>query len=71
MRRGAWHQCCDKSQRLVYEQLQNEIGAGVIISPRDLSMPSAVQYAQMYHDAGAHVLIDQQFYTPDFSNQPL
>jgi hypothetical protein len=71
MRRGAWHQCCDKSQRLVHEELQHGIGVGVIISPRDVSMPNAVQYSQMYHEAGAHVLIDQQFYTPHFSNRLL
>lgn len=71
MRRGPWHQCGDKSQKIVQEQLQNGVGVGVILSPRDLSMANAVRYADAYHDLGAHVLIDQQFYIPQFSNNNL
>lgn len=71
MKRGAWHQCGDKSQRLVEEQLQQGVGVGVIISPRDLSRESAVKYAQKYRALGAQVLVDQQFYSPDFTNRHL
>lgn len=71
MRRGAWHQFGDKSQRLVLEQLHRGCGVGVILSPRDLAYRNAVQYAQEYRDLGAHVLIDQQFYVPAFRNTRL
>ncbi len=68
MLRGAWHQCGDKSQRLIVEQLENNVGVGVILSPRDVSKHKAIEYARAYHDLGAHVIIDQQFYEPQFSN---
>jgi hypothetical protein len=71
MRRGAWHQCGDRSQRLVEEQLQANAGVGVILSPRDLSRDNAIRYAQSYHALGAHVLLDPQFYVPDFNNEHL
>ena len=71
MRRGAWHQFGDRSQRLVIEQLQQGAGVGVILSPRDLAMDHAIEYAQKYHVLGAHVLIDQQFYEPHFINSKL
>lgn len=71
MRRGAWHQCGDRSQKLVEEQLQNGAGVGVVISPRDLSRDNAIQYAASYRAEGAEVLIDQQFYVPDFTNPKL
>lgn len=58
MRRGSWHQCGDKSQKLVKEELQSGVGVGVIISPRDLSFPNAVGYSNEYRDLGAAVLID-------------
>lgn len=68
MRRGAWHQFGDRSQKLAAEQLQNGVGVGVIISVRDLSRDNAIDYSKIYHDLGAHVLLDQQFYNPEFSN---
>lgn len=68
MRRGAWHQFGDRSQRLAAEQLDNGVGVGVIVSVRDLSRDNAVDYSRVYHDLGAHVLLDQQFYNPEFSN---
>ncbi len=71
MRRGPWHQFGDKSQRLVIEQLQQGAGVGVILSPRDLPMPKAIEYAQRYHGLGAHVLIDQQFFVPQFRHPNL
>jgi len=37
----------------------------VIISPRDLSFTKAEEYAPQYADAGAEILIDQQFYIPE------
>lgn len=71
MRRGAWHQFGDRSQRLAEEQLRQGAGVGVIISERDLSRRNAAEYAQSYHQLGAHVLIDQQFYNPQFTNPNL
>jgi len=71
MRRGMWHQFGDKSQKMALEQLQHGIGVGVIISPRDLSHENARTYASQYHDLGAEVAIDQQFYVPNFSNRKL
>lgn len=68
MRRGPWHQFCDKSQKFAIEQIQNGAGVGVIMSPKDLSYNHAIRYAQEYHNLGAHVLIDMQFYEPNFSN---
>lgn len=71
MKRGAWHQFGDRSQKLVREQLEHGQGVGVIISPRDLTRNKAIEYAQEYHKLGADVLIDQQFYVPGFSNKKL
>jgi hypothetical protein len=69
MRRGAWHQCGDRSQKLVEEQLQQGSGVGVIISPRDLSRANAIEYAGRYRALGAELLIDQQYYVPEFRNR--
>ena len=69
MRRGVWHQCGDKSQRLVLEQLQMENGVGVVISSRDLSFQNAINYAASYRELGADVIIDLQFYNPQFQNK--
>jgi len=71
MRRGAWHQCGDRSQKLVIEQLQHNAGVGVIISPRDLAYEKAVAYSQEYRQLGADVLIDLQFCYPEFTNPKL
>jgi hypothetical protein len=71
MRRGAWHQCGDRSQKLAEEQLQHGAGVGVIISPRDLSRAKALAYAERYRALGAEVLIDHQFYVPAFTNPKL
>lgn len=71
MRRGPWHQFGDRSQKLALEQLQQGVGVGVVLSPRDLQVQNATTYAQQYHALGAHVLIDQQFYNPDFTNTNL
>lgn len=71
MRRGAWHQCGDRSQKLVEEQLQQGLGVGVILSPRDLARHNATEYAKRYRALGAEVLLDQQFYIPNFTNDKL
>ncbi|MBX3004852.1 MAG: hypothetical protein KF821_03370 [Anaerolineales bacterium] len=71
MKRGAWHQFGDRSQKLVLEQLQGGAGVGVIISPRDLSFENAARYAPQYRELGADILVDQQFYIPDFNNELL
>jgi hypothetical protein len=71
MKRGAWHQCGDKSQRLVQEELDNGIGSGVIISPRDLKLEGAKTYAEGYRDKGAEVVLDPQFHIPEYTNPQL
>ena len=71
MRRGAWHQCGDRSQKLVQEQLGQGNGVGAIISPRDLAFQNAEAYADEYRTLGAEVLLNQQFYIPDFANENL
>ena len=71
MRRGPWHQCGDKSQKIVEEQLQKKAGVGVIISPRDVSRNDAIKYAYRYRALGAEVLIDHQYYVPGFTNRKL
>jgi len=71
VRRGLWHQCGDRSQLLVKEQIEHGAGVGVIISPRDLAFHKAVEYSQIYHDLGVQVLIDPQFHVPQFSNSNL
>jgi hypothetical protein len=68
MRRGTWHQFGDRSQKLALEQLQNGTGVGVILSPRDLALNRAIEYASEYRKVGAEVLVDQQFHIPDFTN---
>jgi hypothetical protein len=62
---GAWHQFGDRSQKLALEQLGQNVGAGVIVSPRDLTRELAVEYATSYRALGAEVLADPQFYIPD------
>lgn len=71
MRRGIWHQMGDRSQKLVQEQLQYGNGVGIIISPRDLSFPNAIKYANFYHEYGAEIIVDLQFYNPLFHNNLL
>ncbi|MCK4857904.1 MAG: hypothetical protein KAT58_08055 [candidate division Zixibacteria bacterium] len=71
MKEGPWHLCGDRSQKIAKELLQKGHGVGVIVSPRDLKHDLAKHYAQIYHSLGAHVLIDQQFYNPGFSNNRL
>src|SRR5688500_960290 len=65
MRRGVWHQCGDRSQKLAAEQITAGVGVGVVISSRDLAYNNAMEYARAYHDLGAQVLLDQQFFMPD------
>ncbi len=71
MRKGPWHQFGDRSQRMALEQLQSGIGEGIILSPRDLSWSKSQHYSRLYGELGADVLIDQQFYFPDYSNANL
>lgn len=65
MRRGAWHQFGDRSQKLALEQLEHGAGVGVVISPRDLSYSKAEEYASQYQGLGAEILVDQQFHIPE------
>jgi hypothetical protein len=71
MKKGAWHQCGDKSQKLAVEMLKHGSGVGVVLSPKDLARHNAIGYAEQYRDLGASVLLDQQFYVPDFKNDLL
>src|SRR6266446_4005404 len=71
MRTGTWHQFGDRSQTLALEQLKKGVGVGVILSPRDLNYDNAVSRASEYRDLGAHVLLDQQFYVPNFLNEKI
>jgi len=71
MQRGPWHQCAFNSQTLVDEQLQAGIGVGAILSARDLKLQHAAHYAARYRGHGADVLLDSQFYVPDFTNTRL
>jgi hypothetical protein len=65
MRRGAWHQCGDRSQRMATELLDEGAGVGVVISPRDVSPGIAAKCSESYRDLDAEVLIDPQFHVPD------
>lgn len=69
IKRGAWHQCGNQSQILVGEQLQNQVGVGVIMSPRDLAYHNAQAYSKDYRGHGADVLFDPQFYVPEFKKE--
>lgn len=69
IRRGPWHQCGHQSQILVDEQLQNQVGVGVIMSPRDLAYHNAKAYSEDYRGHGADVLFDAQFYVPEFKKE--
>lgn len=71
MKTGVWHQCGHNSQKMVLELLQTDVGVGAIISPRDLGHVKAIDYAADYRDAGAHVLLDPQFYVPQFQTENL
>ena len=51
------------------EQLQQKAGVGVIISPRDLSRKNAIAYAERYRALGVELLLDHQYYVPDFTNE--
>src|SRR5262249_13510163 len=46
-------------------------GVGVIISPRDLSRSNAINYVERYRALGAEILLDHQYYVPDFTNTRL
>jgi hypothetical protein len=69
--KGVWHQFGHNSQTLALEQLQQGIGVGVIISPRDLKLERAEERSVQYRALSAKVLLDYQFYVPDFTNQKL
>lgn len=64
MKRGMWHQLGDRGQKIALEQFEHGIGAGVVISPRDLSHAQAISYSSQYRDLGADILFDPQFYVP-------
>ncbi|MBN9291307.1 MAG: hypothetical protein J0H36_09385 [Hyphomicrobium denitrificans] len=67
MRRGTWHQCGHNSQILVAELMEAGLGVGAIISPKDLALDKAKEYAAQYRGLGKGVLFDPQFYEPEFA----
>ena len=71
MLRGPWHQCGDRSQRIVEAFLGMGLGVGVVISPHDLTYANATLYSRRYVSQGAHVLFDPQFFSTLFSNKKL
>ena len=71
MLRGPWHQCGDRSQRIVEAFLGMGLGVGVVISPHDLTYANATSYSRRYVSRGAHVLFDPQFFSTLFSNKKL
>jgi len=71
MLRGPWHQCGDRSQRIVEELLGMGLGLGVVISPHDLTYTNAISYSRRYVSQGAQILFDPQFFSTSFSNKKL
>lgn len=67
-RRGAWLQFGAASQKVAIEHLTAGFGVGVVLSPRDLALHNAVSYAEQYTKLGAQVLVDPQFYHPNYTN---
>lgn len=65
MKRGAWYQFGDRSQKMVLEQLDHGLAVGAILSPRDLKPAGLADYANQYRQKGVDVLIDPQFYIPE------
>jgi len=71
MKRGAWHQFGDKSQKLIKEQLELGNGVGVILSPSNLHFKHVKDRSQQYRDLGAQTILDTQFFDPEFENKHL
>lgn len=68
MQIGPWHQCGHNSQKMAIELMEKGVGSGVIISSRDVPRHKAVEYSSIYVDMGSDVIVDLQFYKPDFVN---
>ena len=66
---GVWHQFGDKSQKQVIDQLRHGAGVGCILSPRDLALHKAKDYAPEYRGLGAQVLWDPQFHVPHLTTK--
>lgn len=71
MRRGTWHQCGYNSQRVVHDFLQAGLGVGAIISPKDLALEKAKEYSEGYRALNKGVLLDPQFYEPEYADGKL
>lgn len=67
MRRGVWHQLGFNTQLVVKEFVRAGVGVGVIVSPKDLAHDKALEHASQYRSDGADVLLDPQFYVPEYS----
>ncbi|MDP2159502.1 MAG: hypothetical protein Q8K02_03405, partial [Flavobacterium sp.] len=71
MKSGVWHQFGHNSQKLALEQIELGNGVGVVFSPRDLPLHNAIKYANLFHGCGSDILIDLQFFNPQFQNKNL
>jgi len=71
MKSGVWHQFGDRSQKIILEQLEYGLGSGIILSPRDLNLKLTRDYTVQYSEFDVDLIIDQQFYEPNFSNDNL
>ncbi|WIW50348.1 hypothetical protein ML401_34890 (plasmid) [Bradyrhizobium sp. 62B] len=60
-----WHQLGFNTQLVVKEFLQ--AGVGVIVSPKDLAHDKALEHASQYKSDGPDVLLNPQFYVPEYS----
>lgn len=71
MESGVWHQLGANSQKITIEQLKNNNGVGVIISPKDLNKKKAIEYTDEYQSLNASILLDLQFYEPEYQHKNL
>ena len=71
MRRGIWHQFGAQSQTLARDLLNEGVGVGVVVSPRDLRLDTAAERANEFRALGADVVLDPQFHIPKYTNEPL
>lgn len=62
---GAWHQLGSNTHDLAQALLQNNIGDGAILSPKDLDYRLARGSAQGFKNLGKGILWDPQFYDPE------
>lgn len=64
-----YHQLGHQDQRRCLEMLQNDQGAGAILSPRHLDDNKLREYARFFTETGGELLLDPQFYDPVFFDE--